>query len=61
MQIPQTINANSSKYSIPHKLNTKTKSNIFVNIRTYTLKITLNLLSLQKIEYLGLHLVSAAR
>ncbi len=55
------LNLHSIPLAYSSKLNTKTNSSIFNNIFTYTSTTAQSLLSLQKIQYLGLHIVSAAR
>jgi hypothetical protein len=56
-----SLNLQSIPLVYSSKLNTKNSSKFFTNIFTFTTYTVQNLLSLQKIQYIGLHAVSAAR
>jgi len=56
-------NANTNSIFNSYKLNTKkiNHKQLFNDLFSYTSNLSTNLLSLQKINYIGLHLASAAR
>ena len=56
-----TITENSNNLSNPHKLNTNkiNHKQLFNNLLSYTSELTTSILSLQKVNYISLHLASA--
>lgn len=58
-----TITENSNNLFNSHKLNTNkiNHKQLFNDLLSYTSELTTSILSLQKVNYIGLHLASAAR
>ena len=61
-KVPTTLNfSKNNNFSTKDKLNTKSNTSLFTDMFSYVYSTTLDLLSVQKIQYLGLHTASAAR
>jgi hypothetical protein len=62
LHLPLNTNLNSySNRYYSDNLGTKSAPNLFKNVFTYTYTSVIGLLSLQKVQYIGLHVASVGR